>query len=165
LHKLVVMGVAGAGKSTLARELARVLGATLVEGDEHHLAASKAKMRAGIPLDDADREPWLDLLGDRVAAAGSVVLTCSALKRIYRDRLRAKVAALKFVFIDIDRDEAEKRVAERPSHLFPASLVASQFMALEPPLDEPGVVRVSARATLDEQVNAVAAWLASPGAA
>jgi gluconokinase len=149
------MGVAGAGKSTLAAELARRTGSVLIEGDEHHLDASKAKMRAGIPLDDADREPWLDRLGDLMAAEASVVLTCSALKRRYRDRLRARVPSLKFVFIDIDRVLAGERVAARPTHFFPASLLDSQFAALESPLGEPGVVTVPASALLEQQVEAV----------
>jgi len=159
MHKLVVMGVAGAGKSTLAGELARKMGCTLIEGDEHHLEASKAKMRAGIPLDDADREPWLDRLGDLMAKADGAILTCSALKRRYRDRLRARVAMLGFVFIEIDRVSAQQRVSARPSHLFPASLVESQFAALEPPLAEPGVVRVDAREALAAQVASVSGSL------
>ena len=90
-HKLVVMGVSGCGKSTLGHELARAFDYALIEGDEHHLPASKEKMRAGIPLQDADREPWLDRIGALVAAApGGAVLTCSALKKAYRDRLRSQ---------------------------------------------------------------------------
>src|SRR5690606_31080968 len=102
-HKLVVMGVSGSGKTTLAGHLARRLGADLVEGDDHHLPASKAKMSRGIALDDADRVPWLDALGALLAGATRpVVLTCSALKRHYRDRLRAHAPGLRFVYIDID---------------------------------------------------------------
>src|SRR5258706_6705247 len=98
------MGVSGSGKSTLGRALAAGLGYPLIEGDEHHLPASKAKMRAGTPLQDADREPWLDKIGALVAnEPGGAVLTCSALKRAYRDRLRAQAPGLKFVFIEIDR--------------------------------------------------------------
>jgi gluconokinase len=160
LVKLVVMGVAGAGKSTLARALARALDCPLIEGDEQHLAASKAKMRAGIALDDADREPWLDLLGALLAGGESGVLTCSALKRRYRDRLSARVPMLKFVFIEIEPAEAEERVAARSSHFFAPSLVASQFAALESPRGEPGVLAVPARQPIGEQVAAVTAWLA-----
>ena len=159
-HKLVVMGVAGAGKSTIAQAIARDLDWVLVEGDEHHLPESKAKMRAGIPLGDADREPWLDLLGDLLArSAGGVVLTCSALKRAYRDRLRARAPGLRVVYAEIDRASAQERAAARLSHFFPASLVTSQFEALEPPTGEPGVLAVSALWPLEEQVRAVRAWL------
>jgi gluconokinase len=159
LVKLVVMGVAGAGKSTLAKELARQLDCPLIEGDEHHLAASKAKMRAGTALDDADREPWLDRLGELLADVESAVLTCSALKRRYRDRLRARAPLLRFIFIEIEPAEAEARVAARPSHFFAPTLVASQFAALEPPLGEPGVLAVAARQPVGEQVAAARAWL------
>ena len=159
-HKLVVMGVSGCGKSTLGRELARTLGYTLIEGDEHHLPASKEKMRAGIALVDTDREPWLDKIGALVAAApGDVVLTCSALKRAYRDRLRSQAPGLKFVFIEIDPAAAQERVAARSGHMFPASLVANQFATLESPKAEPGVVTVSADQPLAAQVQAVARWL------
>jgi gluconokinase len=161
-HKLVVMGVSGCGKSTLGRALADALGYPLIEGDEHHLPASKAKMQAGTPLQDADREPWLDKIGGLVAnAPGGAVLTCSALKRAYRDRLRAQAPGLKFVFIEIDRHDAEQRVAERAGHMFPASLVANQFATLESPKDEPGVVTVSADQPLTAQVEAVTRWLAA----
>src|SRR4051812_43431713 len=86
MQKLVVMGVAGSGKSVLAERLARTLGWGLVEGDDFHPAASQDKMRAGIPLSDADREPWLDRLGAMLATpAGGMVLSCSALKRRYRE--------------------------------------------------------------------------------
>lgn len=162
-HKLVVMGVSGSGKSTLGEGLARRLGYSLIEGDEHHLPSSKAKMRAGIPLDDADREPWLDLLGDLAAAApGGAVLTCSALKRSYRDRLRSRAPGLKFVFIEIDPASATERVASRSDHMFPPSLVANQFATLESPKAEPGVITVFATETLNEQVAAVTEWLEEP---
>ena len=162
-HKLVVMGVSGCGKSTLGQALARELGYPLIEGDEHHLPASKAKMRAGIALDDADREPWLDQLGALVAAhAGGAVLTCSALKRSYRERLRARVPGLKFVFIEIDRAEAVERVAARSAHMFPPSLVANQFATLESPVAERGVIAVPARQLLTSQVASVKKWLDAP---
>ena len=161
-HKLVVMGVSGCGKSTLGQALAHALGYALIEGDEHHLPASKAKMRAGIPLVDADREPWLDRLGSLVAAEpGGAVLTCSALKRSYRERLRARVPDLRFVFIEIDPAQARERVAARSGHMFPPSLVANQFATLESPVAEDGVIAVPAHGALAGQVAAVEAWLGS----
>jgi gluconokinase len=162
-NKLIVMGVAGSGKSTLGQALARRLGYKLIEGDEHHFPESKAKMRAGIPLDDADREPWLDLLGDRLAASPTgAVLTCSALKRSYRERLRARAPGVGFVFIVTDQAMAEERVAARPSHMFPPSLVANQFATLESPKGEPGVITVFATESLNAQVDAVTEWLEEP---
>ena len=145
MDSIVVMGVAGCGKSSLGAALARALGLPLVEGDDFHPEANQQKMRAGVPLTDADRAGWLDALAQRLAAApDGVVLSCSALKRAYRDRLRAAAPGLRFVHLVLDRDEALRRVASRPAHLFPPSLVASQFATLESPAGEPGVVEVAA---------------------
>jgi gluconokinase len=162
IHKIVVMGVAGCGKSTLATRLACALGCEAIEGDDYHLAANLAKMAAGMPLDDADRWPWLDRLGQELQGrAGHAVLSCSALKRCYRDLLRGAVPGLRFVYVDITPRQAAERVAARPGHVFPASLVASQFQALEPPLGEPGVLRVDACAATASQVDAILDWLAA----
>jgi gluconokinase len=162
--KLVVMGVAGCGKSVLAERLARQLGCTLLEGDEFHLPASQEKMRAGIALDDADREPWLARLGALMATPGeNLVLSCSALKRKYRDQLRSFVPGLRFVYLEIDVHTAARRVESRSGHLFPRSLVTSQFAALESPLGEAGVLPVSALLPTEAQVTAVTDWLATAG--
>jgi gluconokinase len=156
------MGVAGSGKSTLAARLAQSLACPMFEGDDFHLQESQDKMRDGIPLADSDREPWLDRLGQLMAwRTGDVVVTCSALKRSYRERLRARVPDLRFVFIDIDVASAAERVGSRSGHLFPKSLVTSQFLALESPLGEPGVVSVPSQAALEQQVDAVLQWLAT----
>ena len=162
---LVVMGVAGCGKSSLAAAIARAEGRPLVEGDDFHSAASRDKMRRGIALTDADRAGWLDALAAQLRAAppGGVVLACSALKRAYRDRLRAASPGLRFVFIDIDREQAQQRVAARgAAHFFSAALVDSQFATLESPLGEPGVLRVDAAAPLAEQQAQASAWLRAP---
>jgi gluconokinase len=163
-HWLVVMGVSGCGKSSLGAALAAEAGLPLIEGDDFHPPANVEKMRAGVPLTDADRAGWLDTLGHALAEATlGAVLTCSALKRDYRDRLRAAVPGLRFVFMDLERDEAEHRVAVRASqhkHMFPASLVADQFATLESPVGEPGVLPVSATAAPDALVAEVARWLA-----
>lgn len=159
-YQLLVMGVAGCGKSTLAAELTRALGCALIEGDDHHPARNQEKMRAGIALDDADRAPWLAHLGTLLADTGEgAVLTCSALKRRYRDQLRAAVPALAIVFIDISRAQAHARVAARAGHLFPPGLVNSQFEALESPLGEAGVLRVEAMQPLNAQLDAILRWL------
>ena len=159
-HKFVVMGVAGCDKSTLAAGIALALGAEMIEGDEHHLPASRDKMRRGIAQQDKDRVPWLDHLGTMLAAiSGAAVLTCSALKLCYRERLRAKVPGLRFVFIEIDEVEAARRVASRIGHVFPAALVASQFETLEPPRGEAGVLTVDAALPSDAQLDATLRWL------
>jgi gluconokinase len=161
VHKIVVMGVAGSGKSTLAARIAQALASPMIEGDDFHLPQSQEKMRHGIPLGDADREPWLERLGQLMTwRSGDIVLTCSALKRTYRDRLRDIVPDLRFVFVDIDVATAAQRVGSRSGHLFPQSLVTSQFSALERPQGEPGVATVSAHDTLEQQLATVKAWLA-----
>ena len=159
------MGVSGCGKSSLGQALAGALGLPLIEGDDFHAPASVAKMRAGTALTDADRAGWLDRLGDELAGRGQgAVLTCSALKRAYRDRLRAAAPGLHFVFMALAREEAERRVAERAAaHMFPASLVADQFATLEPPLDEPRVLAVDATAPLADSMQAVTRYLARFG--
>jgi len=162
MTKVVVMGVAGSGKSVLAQRLAAQLGCTMLEGDQFHLPASQDKMRAGIPLDDADREPWLARLGDLMGSGSEdVVLACSALKRKYRDLLRSQVPGLRFVYIEIDVHTAAKRVEARSGHLFPKSLVTSQFAVLESPVGEEGVFEVSALLTSEAQVEAVCRWLST----
>jgi len=159
-HKLLVMGVSGCGKSSTATALARALGALMIEGDDYHLPQSQEKMRRGIALNDADRDPWLDRLGALVAeSAGHVVFTCSALKRRYRDRLRAAEPTLEIVYIDITPEAARARVAARTAHWFPASLVDTQFATLEPPVGEPGVLHVDAKWTIAMQCEAVVRWL------
>jgi gluconokinase len=158
--KILVMGVAGCGKSTVAAELARRLDTTLIEGDEHHPASNQEKMRDGIALQDSDRAPWLDKLGDLIAGErGGAVLTCSALKRSYRERLRAAEPALRIVYLEITLAEAHCRVEERPGHYFPPGLVASQFAALEVPAEEEGVLRIPATDPLALQARKILDWL------
>ena len=129
---VVVMGVSGSGKTTVGAALAHALGLEFVDGDALHPAANVAKMAAGIPLDDADRAPWLDAIG-AVLAAGPVVVACSALKRVYRDRLRAAAPTLQLIFLDGERDVLASRMAARPGHFMPASLLDSQLATLERP--------------------------------
>lgn len=170
MDALICMGVAGCGKSSLGRAVAESLGLPLVEGDDFHTESSKAKMRAGHPLDDADREGWLDVLGQQLRSRpGGVVLTCSALKRAYRERLRAAAPGLRFVHLAITREESLRRVTLRAAeHLFPPSLVDSQFATLEPPAGEPRVLEVDATRPMHDLVRTVVAWLqaesASPAA-
>ncbi|MEJ8798609.1 gluconokinase, GntK/IdnK-type [Trinickia caryophylli] len=164
--KIVVMGVSGSGKSTLARELALALAGVFIEGDEHHSAQCRDKMCRGIALCDSDREPWLDRLAAKMdASQGAVVLSCSALKRGYRERLRARVAGLRFVFLDISLSVAIARVAGRTDHEFPATLVADQFDTLEPPVGEAGVLHLFASRDCACNLTEVMQWLSSPAEA
>ncbi len=158
---IVVMGVAGGGKSSLGAALAQAEGLPLVEGDDFHSAANRAKMSQGIALTDGDRDGWLDILGQQLQAhRGGLVRTCSALKRRYRDRLRQARPGLRFVFLDIDRDDAQARVVARSAtHFFSTSLVDSQFATLESPVGEPGVWRADARLPLAQLQVEASAWL------
>lgn len=159
---LVVMGVSGCGKSSLGVALAAELVLPLIEGDDFHPPANIEKMRAGIALTDADRAGWLEALGADLAKRQSgAVLTCSALKLAYRERLRAAVPALRFVFMEISPADAQSRVESRAgAHIFPGSLVANQFATLESPVGEPGVLAVAATAPLALLVAQVRDWLA-----
>jgi gluconokinase len=159
--RIVMMGVAGCGKSSAGAAIAADLGLPLVEGDAHHSAASLDKMRRGVALTDADRDGWLAALAAELRAhPHGVVLTCSALKRKYRDRLRAAAPGLRFVWLEIDPATAAQRVAARgEQHFFSADLVGSQFAALEPPAGEPGVLTLAATAPIDQLRAAVAGWL------
>lgn len=140
---LVVMGVSGAGKTTLGRALAAALGWTFYEGDDFHPAENVARMEAGIPLSDADREPWLDALAaliERALAAGEpLVLACSSLRERYRQKLAAPAAAtpgaLRFIYLRLPPVLARERVAARVGHFMPAALIESQYEALEEPTD------------------------------
>jgi gluconokinase len=141
---VVVMGVSGSGKTTLASGIARRLGWEFQEGDDLHPPANVAKMSRGEPLTDDDRWPWLAAVGawmdERIARGSSAVLTCSALRRSYRDRLRAGRPNVVFCHVTADPDVIRARVEARRGHYMPASLVPSQLAALEPLApDEPGV--------------------------
>ena len=163
-ESIVIMGVAGCGKSSLGVAVARQLGLPLIEGDDHHSADSLSKMCSGIALTDADRDGWLTALGDQLASqTTAVVLTCSALKRAYRERLRQADPGLRFVYLDINRSQALARVTARAAeHFFSTSLVDSQFATLEVPTGEPGVLRVDAMAPLADLQAQVCSWLSMP---
>lgn len=157
---LVVMGVSGCGKSRVGAVVAERLGLPLVEGDEFHSDANRARMRGGLPLTDAHRADWLDRLGMELGLRPrGAVLTCSALKASYRDRLRAAAPGLRFAWLDLDPAAAEARVAQRSAHFFPAGLVATQFDALESPLGEPGVLHVNALLPPDLLAERIVRWI------
>ncbi len=156
---VVVMGVSGSGKSTVARALAERLGCELLEGDDLHPPANVAAMAAGRPLTDADRRPWLDAIGswmDRRAAEGvGAVVTCSALRRSYRDQLRHGRPHVTFCHLTVDPAVLERRMTSRSGHFMPAALLPSQLTTLEPLApDEPGIT-VSSEAPVETVVDEV----------
>jgi gluconokinase len=160
---IVVMGVSGCGKSSVGAACAHALGWTLHEGDTYHAPESVAKMRAGTPLTDADRAGWLDRLADLLASppeGAGRVLTCSALRRRYRDRLRDAAPRLGFVFLALDFDAALERVQSRAGHFFSPALVSNQFATLESPEGEPGVLVLDATQPVADLVAAVVTWAA-----
>jgi carbohydrate kinase (thermoresistant glucokinase family) len=130
---VLVMGVAGAGKSTLGADLARRLGWPFIDADDHHPPRNVAKMASGIPLEDEDRWPWLDQLNTMLAGEKNVVLACSALKDSYRRRLLAGVGPSRIVYLQGSFELIAARLATRRHRYMPASLLESQFAALEPP--------------------------------
>ena len=168
---VIVAGVSGSGKTTVGALLAQRLGWPFADGDEFHSPASVARMRAGQPLSDADREPWLDAIGawmdGHIAAGRSAVVACSALRRAYRGRLLGGRPAARMVFLLISRADLEARLTARTGHFFPAALLDSQLETLESPQqDEDYGQRILAlRAARDPViiVTAVTDWLARPG--
>jgi gluconokinase len=132
--RIVIMGVSGCGKTRVGAGLAAGLGIPYRDGDDLHPPENVAKMRAGLPLDDADRWPWLDRVGAVLAAEAPVIVGCSALRHAYRDRIRAGAGGpVRFVHLAGDRALIAARMAARQGHYMPLSLLDSQFAALEPP--------------------------------
>ena len=163
LH-VVVMGVAGCGKSVLGARLAQLLGLPLIDGDGFHPERNVRKMREGVALTDDDRAGWLHRLGDELAAhPGGAVLACSALKLSYRDALRNSVPGLRFVHLALGQAQAQQRVAARAGHFYPPSLVASQFQTLEDPAGEPHAFALDATLPVDELARQAAQRLAGEG--
>jgi gluconokinase len=157
---VVVMGVSGSGKTTVGGALAKHLGVPFHDANEFHPAANVAKMSAGIPLTDEDRWPWLDAIGAALAKAGQeghgIVVGSSALKRIYRDRLRA-AARRPLVFVHLTGSPATlaKRMNARKGHFMPPSLLDTQLATLEPPTPDEGAITVSVEQPVEKVVDAV----------
>ncbi|MFC4150061.1 gluconokinase [Micromonospora mangrovi] len=168
---VILAGVSGSGKSVVGAALAGTLGLPFADGDAFHPPRNVAKMSAGQPLTDTDRWPWLDAIGTlidqwRATGQGGVV-ACSALRRVYRDRLSAGRPEVVFAFLDVPWAVLVHRVANRTGHFMPTSLLASQLAALEPPhVGEPTVrVLVGERTTVQEQVTAIVTGIAGTGGA
>lgn len=170
---IVVMGVSGCGKSTIAARLAERLGWQLAEADAFHSPGNVAKMRSGIPLTDADREPWLDAIArwiDAARAAGRPgVVACSALKRRYRDRLIGARPDVRLVYLKGEYELVARRMAARAGHYMPLTLLRSQFETLEEPAPDEHAVVIGIEPGPGEMVEAILAGLglapASPSAA
>lgn len=159
--RVVVMGPSGAGKSTIGSALAEVVGACFVDGDDLHPLTNVDKMRAGIPLDDEDRMPWLAEVGRALRSEERIVVACSALRRRYRDAIRVEAPDAFFVELSLDREEIAKRLSARAEHFMPPSLLDSQLAALEPLAADERGVRVSASAAPARIVAEINAALAA----
>lgn len=152
---IVVMGVSGSGKSTVGAALAQRLRVPFADADDFHPPANIAKMTAGHPLDDDHRYPWLQAIGQWLAAhPDGGVMSCSALKRKYRDQLRSHCPDVEFVHLSGSLDVIAKRQASRPGHFMPASLLASQFDTLEPLQADEGGVTIDVDQSIDDIVEA-----------
>jgi gluconokinase len=158
---LIVMGVSGSGKSTIATALAERLSWAFEDGDKFHPESNVAKMRAGHPLTDEDRWPWLEAIADEIGrvceASGHVVIACSALKRVYRDVLLRGRHDVRFVFLDGSQTLIADRLARRKGHFMPPGLLDSQFRTLEPPQADERPITVSIDAPVETIVNNIVA--------
>jgi gluconokinase len=158
---IVVMGVSGCGKSAIGEPVAKELSLPVLEGDDFHPEANVERMASGLPLHDEHRWGWLDAIGAAIAEhmrdGGGVVVSCSALKRKYRDRLRGCYPDILFVYLKIDRQTAHKRVGGRKGHFMPETLVESQFADLEPPDADEQAWTMDGTRTIDDLVAAIVA--------
>ena len=154
---VVVMGVSGVGKTTVGQALAERMGCEFVEGDAHHPAANVEKMRAGIPLDDDDRWPWLARLAEVIDTAlvegRDLVVACSALKRVYRDMLIGSRQGVRLVYLAADRALIASRLSERNHEYMPSSLLDSQFATLEPPSVDESCVEIDVSIPVSQAIE------------
>ncbi|MDF2993686.1 MAG: hypothetical protein K0S37_4200 [Microbacterium sp.] len=156
---VVVMGVSAAGKSSVTRALSNHFDVPWVDADALHPAPNVRKMAAGTPLDDEDRWPWLDLVGEKLASEERIFIACSALRRVYRDRLRAARPDAVFVHLHAERPVLASRAASREDHFMPPALLESQLATLEPLApDERGVV-VDVAPQLIDVVDRATQWI------
>lgn len=164
---VVVMGVSGSGKTTMARELAQKLGWAFLEGDSVHPPANVAKMSAGTPLNDEDRWPWLQAIAEwmsqRLQRGESAVVACSALRRVYRDCLRQAGAGVRFAYLHVPHDELARRMRSR-NHFMPPSLLDSQLATLEEPGADEDALRVTEEHGVEASLAAIVDWACRPSA-
>jgi gluconokinase len=152
--RIILMGVAGCGKSSVGEAISARTGIAYRDGDDLHPAANVEKMRSGIPLTDEDRWPWLDQVGRELADKAPLIIGCSALKRVYRDRIRALAGGpVTFVHLAGSRDLIAGRMAQRTGHYMPLSLLDSQFAALELPQPDEGALTADISQPLDALVD------------
>ncbi len=158
---IIVMGVSGSGKSTVGEKLASALNLPFLEGDSLHPKANVDKMASGIPLQDEDRWPWLDKIGERLATAeNGIIASCSSLKKSYRDRLRnASRGPLLFVFLDGSFDVLYEHMGHRTGHFMPVAMLESQLATLESPVGEPLVFRADVADPIEKIVAASLNWV------
>nr|WP_315267650.1 gluconokinase [Microbacterium lemovicicum] len=157
-QRIVVMGVSASGKSTVGLALAAALGCAFTDADDLHPAANLAKMAGGTPLTDEDRWPWLTAVGRALADADRIVVACSALRRVYRDRIREAAPDAFFVFLDADASVLHARIAARTGHFMPPELLDSQLALLEPLQSDEAGVRIDVDgAPLEVEAAAIAA--------
>ena len=154
--RIILMGVAGCGKSSVGEAISARTGIAYRDGDDLHPAANVEKMRAGIPLTDEDRWPWLDQVGRELADKAPLIIGCSALKRVYRDRIRALAGGpVTFVHLAGSRDLIAGRMAQRTGHYMPLSLLDSQFAALELPQPDEGALTADISQPLEALVDGI----------
>jgi gluconokinase len=158
---IVVMGVCGTGKSEIGRRLADRLEGGFVEADDLHSADNVERMRQGIPLTDALRAPWLNAVCDRALSLRqrSVIISCSALKRSYRDRMRSRLGSICFVFLDGSAATIAQRLQTRSGHFVTSSLLESQLLALEPPGGDEKKIRLDITMSLETITDQAFIWL------
>lgn len=160
--RIVVMGPSGSGKSTVGQALADSLDAHFVDGDDLHPLTNVDKMAAGIPLDDEDRLPWLRVVGETLRDGERIVVACSALRRRYREEIRAAAPDTFFAELVVDRSTLAGRLRRREDHFMPASLLDSQLDALEPLADDEHGVRVDAELDLPQEIATIRGAVAAP---
>ncbi len=160
---IIVMGVSGSGKSTVGEKLAEALHLPFLEGDSLHPKSNVDKMASGIPLQDEDRWPWLDKIGERMATAEQrLIVSCSSLKKSYRERLRAAVGGqLAFVFLDGSFEVLHEHMGHRTGHFMPVTMLESQLATLESPVGEPLVFRADVVDPIEKIVAESLEWFRS----
>jgi carbohydrate kinase (thermoresistant glucokinase family) len=161
--KLVVMGVSGCGKSSVGKALAQKIGAKFIDGDDLHPESNKKKMSSGVPLDDADRWPWLQLVGETLEINQNIVIACSALKTIYREKILSYAPETRFIHLNGSKEMLLSRLKNRSDHFMPADLLESQLQTLEQLApSEPGK-SFEIGQPIGQVVNEISQWLEEKG--